>query len=344
MTVIAVTVILGINWSWGPVAPIAKSSRATAVIGDAVVTVGGTFWETTKDEKKIKHWLASVYKLDTRKMTWSRLPDYPYPAGYAYAAAVGSKLYVVGGRGARRGNAETFIMDMSAKQPKWIPGPALDRPRWGLVGGVIGKVIYIAAGEQGDPSKKGAVKRSTQVLALDTSKLDKGWTQVADLPNPKLDWPTATTCGDKLYLFGGMESQADGLSIPVADAFSLNVSTGRWKKLRAMPAALGSGAATAVGDKNILVCGGIGLAATGLQTPDGKIRTYIGTECLLYDVSQDTYKILTPLKQGVLDQGLVHVNGTIISMGGEDSPYKSRSDLVQVGKLRWADRRSTSRD
>ncbi len=69
-------------------------------------------------------------------------------------------------------------------------------------------------------------------------------------------------------------------------------------------------------------------------TRDGKPRLYFSSQCLLYDTVRDRYTPLTPLKQAVLGHGFVHVKGTVYTIGGEDSSYRTRTDHVQIGKLR----------
>ena len=87
-----------LSWSWG-----------TAVLDEKIVTVGGTFWVEREGEKDLKIWENRVDLLNTKTMAWEELPRYPKPAGYPFATFIGSKLYVIGGRGAEKGNSETFI-------------------------------------------------------------------------------------------------------------------------------------------------------------------------------------------------------------------------------------------
>ena len=94
----------GIDWSWGPVMPVAKSCRATATSGGSLFTVGGTLWETLPDARKVKRWSTCALRIDVKERRWIRLPDYPVPAGYASATAVNGQLWVIGGRGEERGN------------------------------------------------------------------------------------------------------------------------------------------------------------------------------------------------------------------------------------------------
>ena len=103
--------------------PLAKTCRATAAAGDRVITVGGTWWESSATGEKIKRWTKAAYLLDVRRMEWRVLPDYPLPVGYAFAAAIENRLYVIGGRSEERGNTETFLLDLAETNLRWTPGP-----------------------------------------------------------------------------------------------------------------------------------------------------------------------------------------------------------------------------
>jgi N-acetylneuraminic acid mutarotase len=204
-----------------------------AVIAGDDITVGGTWWDSSPEEK-IKHWVPAVYLLDTKKMEWKSLPKYPLPVGYAFAGQVANRLYVIGGRAEDRGNAETFILDLSAKDQKWVPGPSLARPRWGHSGGVINGVIYIAGGTEGDPSRKDGYSLAGSVLAFDPREPARGWRQIATLPWLGTEWQMSAACGGKLYLLGGLVTASEGDKgfLPQADVLALNVSNGVWEHLR----------------------------------------------------------------------------------------------------------------
>lgn len=77
--------------------------------------------------------------------------------------------------------------------------------------------------------------------------------------------------------------------------------------------------------------GGYSLAVPTALAPDGKARTYYTAECLLYDTVRDSYRSLMPLRIATCDQGFAFVGNRIFSFGGEDSPYGTRTDTVQVG-------------
>lgn len=313
-----------IDWRFGPVMPVAKSCRGTAVAGTMIVTVGGTLWETGPAETKTKRWLPCVYGFDTGRREWVKLADYPAPAGYPFAAAVGRKVYACGGRSAAKGNRETFILDLAQAAPAWKPGPPLPQPRWGHVGGTIGTTIYVTAGVAGDPGQENGTQRADSILALDTENLEAGWQRVGTMPNTETAWVSGAACAGRLFLFCEATNQA----------FAFDPNTQQCREITAPPVPLSSGAAATVGDRYVLVSGGTAQAVDAAATTDGNDRNYIANDCFLYDVAQDRYRALTPLRQAVLDQGLVCLGGVIYSFGGEDSPYRSRTDLLQIGRLR----------
>ena len=254
------------RWSFGPVVPMAKDCRATVAVGDQIVTVGGTSWETTPSGAKVKRWSSKVFQLDTQTLNWRTLPEYPLQAGYAFAAAIGSRIYVVGGRGEDRGNAEVFVLDMSARSREWIAGPRLPEARWGQVGAVINEVIYVAGGSVGSPSPAGQANLMDDVLALDTKRPELGWQQVATLPRPKTQWQMAAGCHGEFYFFGGLVLTAMGAHeslVPQVESFALNISSRRWRQLRPLPAPIGSGAAVAIDSRSVIALRGMRLRYPG---------------------------------------------------------------------------------
>lgn len=322
-----------LHWFWGPVMPLAKTCRATAVVRGEIVTVGGTSWEDVGPGRKIKRWTSGVYELNPQKLRWRELPNYPLLVGYAFAAAIGSQLYVVGGLSPSRGISEVYMLDLAFPRRHWAPAPPLPHARWGVVGAVIGNIIYVAGGVESDSSSPEDSHVARDVLAFDPSHPKKGWRQVAIIPGPLLEWRCGVGFGGKLYLFGGLSEEpreADKGFLPHTEAFVLDVSDKRWRKLPPLPIPLGSGAAATLDSRYILLAGGYALAVSANKTPDAKARTYLTSESLLYDTVESRYGFVTPLKMGVDDLGLVYTRGRIVALGGEDSTCRSRTDLIQI--------------
>ena len=324
-----------IHWSFGPVVPIAKDCRTTAVVGDDIITVGGTLWAATAAGDKVKKWTSTVFQLNTRKLEWSNLPAYPLPVGYAVAAGIGSRIYVAGGRDQHRGYPEMYVLDMATKDPVWVPAVPLPESRWGDVGAAMDGVLYVAGGSLGNPLPQAGEHLAGDVLALDTRRSAQGWKRVAMLPHPQTQWQMGAACAGRFYLFGGMvpaPATSDKGFLPLAEAFVLDVSTGKWRSLRPLPLPMGSGAATAIDSRFIVISGGYTLALAGSRTPDHKARTYYTAECFLYDTERNVYTSLPPMKVPVNDQGCAYLNHRLFIFGGEDTAFQTRTDLLQIGE------------
>lgn len=126
--------------------------------------------------------------------------------------------------------------------------------------------------------------------------------------------------------------------MPLAESTVFDPKTGTCRQIGKLPYGLGSGAAVAVDARTIVIAGGLALAVEGKATPNGKARAHVSPEILLYDTVQDRYSNGGSMRLGLADQGLVFVNGHLYAIGGEDSPYRSRTDLVQVGRRQFAAR------
>ena len=340
-----------IGWSLGPPAPTPKTAWATASIGEVVITVGGTCWVDMAQGNPKKIWLSETRLFDTKSMVWKTLPDYPCQAGYAYAVAVGTKVYVIGGRGQTKGNSEVFILDLAKEKPKWYSGPSLPSPRWQHKGGMINGMIYIIGGVEGDLTREDGTKPSFNILTLDTRNPDPGWKHVTNIPSTETQWQAATACDGKLYLFGGLADENfkekktleagtlrfDGnLFLPLVpqnEVFSFDVVNGIWRNLRSLPTPKSSAACLALDDRYILIAGGVDLAVTASETPDGVPRINWSNQCLLYDTTNDSFISQKPLIKPVCDEGIAYVNGNIFLIGGEGNPWQTRTDFVQIGKF-----------
>ena len=334
-----------ITWSWGPVAPMPKSAWITTAAGDSVVTVGGTYWATSSDENDVKIWMTEVHQMNLSDRQWKSLPDYPLPVGVTYAACVHDKLYVIGGQGNQKVHSETYILDLKETPPRWRQGPSLPEPRWGLKGGVIDETIYIIGGLI--ESKSETV---SNVLALDTTEPEKGWRPIADLPAPETQWQFAASCGKKLYLFGGgveiddtPKATEEGVLripenvflplMPQAEVFSLDVASGKWQQLRDLPIPKCFAECVAVDERHIVIIGGVDAVLSAQDTPDKRPRISVSSQCWLYDTHRDTYKPLAPLKKAVCDHGLAAIGDTLLVIAGEGTTFRTRTDLVQLGRI-----------
>jgi N-acetylneuraminic acid mutarotase len=288
--------------------------------------VGGTYWSSPTEGEPKKLWINEVYRLTPGATQWERLPDYPANVGQLLAVTAGDKVYAIGGRNSERELQETFSMDNSAAG--WQRGPDLPRPLFAHGGGALGSVIYVVADEVAMREPGETSSPASQVLALDTGQPDAKWQVVGEVPDKELGFYTAAVLNDALYLFGGATPSGESLTLrDTVMAFDLNRRT--WSARHSLPFPLRDASAVVVDDQFVLITGGVEDAADHLKSPDGASRIHLSNRCLLYDTQSDRFIAAQPLRLAVADHGAAVCDGQVLLIAGEDSPYRTRTDLVQ---------------
>lgn len=313
-------------WNWGPTLPVVKSAYCTAAVDGDVVTVGGTWWDQDEQGKPAKRWRREVYRLSSGENTWRRLPDFPRPIGYALAVAVDTKLYVIGGTegpGEEDALREVYSIDLAADEPAWQHISDLPRPASRLRGGRVGQSIVVIG-------TNGVDGGNTFVWKLDTQNIGAGWRQISGPPLDRAGYLSGTTCGDDLYVFGGGTDVHHGIRLQ-AEAYALNPSTSKWRKIEPLPIPMRDMTVSALDHRYILIVGGVEQA--GVTGPDsGPLgQDILSSRVYCYDTWDNVYQPMDPLRLAVADSGLAVTSSRVVVVAGEDSVYKSRTGIVQVG-------------
>ena len=109
------------KWEALPALPAGRSSHDVVVAGDKLVVVGG--WEQTgKGGKSTWHDTALTLDLAAKDAKWQSIPQ-PFKRRALTAAAIGSKVYVLGGLAAEGTDKRSDILDVETG--KWSTGPEL---------------------------------------------------------------------------------------------------------------------------------------------------------------------------------------------------------------------------
>lgn len=128
------------KWEPMPSLPVARSSHDVVTVGNKLVVVGG--WEQKgKGEKSVWHTTALVLDLSAKNPEWKPIPQ-PFKRRALTAAAVGTKVYVLGGLGEKAIDSRVDVLDVETG--KWTTGPALPGGRVGFspaAGVVNGRVV-----------------------------------------------------------------------------------------------------------------------------------------------------------------------------------------------------------
>lgn len=317
------------DWTWGHVLPRPCSAFGCVAGPSGIITVGGTYWSSPDSGNAEKRWMRDVCRLTPKAASWERLPDYPTDAGQLLAVWVNNGFYAIGGRNAERSLHETYRLSPDNLAAGWQRGPNLPRPLYGLGGGARGSVVYVVTDEEamrqpGDPAPP-----PPQVLTLDTANADSAWIELAKAPDAAVGFHAATLAGGNLFLFGGASQNEEG-SLELRDTvWSFDLDSKTWSSRHRLPYPLRDASAVALNERFILVAGGVEDAMSAITTPDGQPRILLSNRCLLYDAVEDQFTFAPPLRLAVADQGLVMFDSAVLVVAGEDSPYRTRTDLVQ---------------
>lgn len=134
------------KWEELPPLPVGRSSHDVVVSGDKLVVVGG--WQMRgRSEKSVWQDTALVMDLSSASPKWEAIPQ-PFRRRALTAAAVGTKVYVLGGLGEKESASRCDILDLATG--KWTQGP--DFPGGSMMGfspaatALNGKVVMNTSG------------------------------------------------------------------------------------------------------------------------------------------------------------------------------------------------------
>ena len=85
-----------LQWRKSTPLPEPRAGHAAGLLDGKFVIAGGTWWEGEKGNWTQKIFSASTHAFDPDTESWERLPDAPFPFGYAAYTVVENRLYVLG--------------------------------------------------------------------------------------------------------------------------------------------------------------------------------------------------------------------------------------------------------
>jgi N-acetylneuraminic acid mutarotase len=138
---------------------------------------------------------------DPTRRRWTKQPDLPDARDHLAAAAIGWKIYVIGGRelSVQRNQARVDVFD--AKFKTWRRAPDMPTARGGLAAAAAGGRLYVFGGEQ----------RSGTFAQAQMFDARRGrWSELEPLPTARHGLGAAVL-GDRIYIVGG--GPAPGLSV-----------------------------------------------------------------------------------------------------------------------------------
>ena len=276
--------------------PLPRTEVAGAIWRGLVAVVGGI----TADGAATNQ--VDLYDPATNR--WRSGPPLPLLLHHAGAAAVGDRLYVVGGYSSRRGlafQAVDRVLSLGPGEDQWRQEPPLSEPR-GALGLVAAGDRLVAVG--GMPE---ANLRRTEVLTPGAG----GWRPGPDLLEAREHLAVAVS-GGRVYAIGG---RVGGLESNLRSVESWDpAGPGGWRPEPALNDSRGGTAAAEVGGRPC-VAGG--------EEPTGTIAS---VECLAADRWDGVATLGTP-RHGL---AVVAVGNRLHVIGGGPTPGLSVSDAHEA--------------
>src|ERR1700716_1601707 len=144
--------------------PERRSYFAAAQVGTDVYVAGGMVGASGP-------YVLRLERFDPRADHWTRQPDLPGEARAAAGAALGGKLYVVGGQTSKGVSRHTYAFDVKTR--RWSVRAPLPEPRYNAAAATLGGRLYVAGGVRNIDPVRTVVAYSAHATR---------WRMVAPLP------------------------------------------------------------------------------------------------------------------------------------------------------------------
>lgn len=265
---------------------------------DADTSTAGIFTirvTVTDHQGLVSNELSGAFRVS--EFPWVARAPMPFPRRDFATAAIGGKVYVLGGGDTLApiipSPATTTVQVYDPAMNTWTTAPAMPVATRNHAASVVNGKIYVAGGE----SDSAPALKTLQVY----DPVSKVWSIKADMPY-ELRSSAAAGVGGLLFVFGG-----DGLGFDTANTLSYDVASDTWSAVAAMLRAGRDMAAITV-DGKPLVLGGYG----GTWVPDAGYYRLVQQ----YDATVNTWSERTDMYIPRSDFAVALVGGTVYVAGG----------------------------
>ena len=222
--------------------PIPRAGHAAGIVEGRLFVVGGNNWSA---DRKTKNWLCDTYVFDQN--SWQNGPLLPSAIADTMYASDETGLYICGGSDGVKKLNSTYLF----KSPYASPSALAPLPLATNCGGaaILNSILYVACGKTNDGL-------TNKMWRLDTKTQKETWEECTPLPGPAREFPAVVTCGNYIYVLGGVILQKEQPTMTVLqDAYQYNPVNDRWKKMPDLPCGGYAWSATAIDDSQVLVAG-----------------------------------------------------------------------------------------
>ncbi len=180
----------------------AVSCLPTRHAGGVTATVNGKVYLVGEGEK-VSPVSDRMDVYDPATDTWSAGPPIPVPVIGAQGAAVGSKIYVYGGRSELGGEVLDILQVFDTETHSWSAGEPGPIPVANGVAASIGSALYVIGGRTNSNPTGLSYNASTLIYYPAAPPVPAGW-EVPEFNAPSfLEGASAVGLGAKIYILGG---------------------------------------------------------------------------------------------------------------------------------------------
>ncbi|MDI9861680.1 Kelch repeat-containing protein [Flectobacillus roseus] len=273
-----------LQWSVLHSLPVANGHTKQAGLAGPIVGVsqnvlmiagGANFEDALPWEGGKKKYFDDIYVLhkDPNKAFFWHSQTFRLPQKMAYTTTVQSAqgLICIGGEDQEGYRKEVFILKWNPREEQQVIESLPDLPQ-GISNAAATIVhdsdIYLAGGE----TKTGV---SNQLLKLDLKHISLGWQLVTELP-VSLSHALLFNLNHQLYLVGGRQRQANGISDFYNSCYTFDDNKKVWATQKSLPYAISAGTGVAMGKHQCILFGG------------DKGETFHKVEILLAQIAQES--------------------------------------------------------
>ncbi len=321
-TVLAAALLLAatrstkLTWNDKRAMPVPVAGGYAVAIGEKLIYAGGTMWRDG-----VKHWLRDVNQYDVPTDTWTSAPVLPHSLAYGGFAVVEGAVEIFGGTDGTTVSRESLRLDHGAS---WISTGKLSFDSLLSRAVSVSDKVYIFGG---CPDVADLTKCTD---AVHFREKDGSWRKISAMPSGNVASFAAVSLGNNVYLFGGCSMASAHKLINRDDAYRFDVSTGKWHRLRPLPAPNRGVSAVPLDGEHILLLGGYTASSEQAQ---GKPAEFGFTNAVfIYNIQKDEYAPATPLPFAVAGMEAVAAGQQVVALGGEDR-MRGRTARVIAGKI-----------
>ena len=325
---VAMTTLSGagpvLQWKQGKQLILAKGGYSSGILHGKLLLAGGTHW---KDNQKL--WTDEVVAYDPVRDHWESFPPLPKPLAYGASAADEDVFYFLGGAGPEKPERAGCRLKRQGSTYRWEEFTQLPADRCYSRAVVLGEQLFLVGGSE---SVSDLSKASTTLLSLSLKK-PAPWKTMRPMPADGRAVFAATSCDNKLYVFGGCLVDRKTLR-NLASAYRYEPETDQWTRLRDLPAPTRACGASAADNRFIFLFGGY--SAPNDQSSAAEHGQF-EKRVFRYDTKLDTYDEMPSLPYANADMSFHFLKNAFYGAGGEPQ-QKARAAWTFIGQVQSSSR------